>query len=45
MKTYLFIHEAEADDKELILKVEPLYCTYRDADIVNINDKDYDPAK
>ena len=25
MKTYLFIHEAEADDNELILKVEPLY--------------------
>lgn len=45
MKTYLFIHEAEADDKELILKVEPLYCTDRDADIVNINDKDYDPTK
>jgi len=45
MKTYLFIYEAEADDKELILKVEPLYCAGRDADIVNVNDKDYSPTK
>ena len=45
MKTYLVIHEAEVDDNELILKVEPLYCTDRDADIVNVNDKDYNPTK
>ncbi len=45
MKTYLFIHEVDADNRELIIKVRPLYCAGRDADIINVNDKDYDPTK
>jgi len=45
MKTYLFIHEAEANNKELVLKVEPLYCTDRNGNVLTINDKDYTPTK
>ena len=44
MKTYLFIYDADADDKELIIKVEPLYCA-NDEKSLNIHDKDYVPTK
>ena len=45
MKTYLFIHDVEVNSQELIIRVEPLYCADRDADIVNVNSKDYTPTK
>jgi hypothetical protein len=45
MKTYLFIHEVEIDDKELIIKVEPLYCADSQYNLLTVNDKDYTPTK
>lgn len=45
MKTYLYIHDVDADNRELIIKVKPLYCADRDADIINVNSKEYNPAK
>lgn len=45
MKTYLFIHDVEVNNNELIMRVEPLYCADRDADIVTVNSKDYTPTK
>lgn len=45
MKTYLFIHDIEVNSSELIIRVEPLYCADRDADIVTVNSKDYTPTK
>lgn len=45
MKTYLHIYEVEADDNELIIKIEPFYCADRDSNIINVNNKDYTPSK
>jgi hypothetical protein len=45
MKTYLHIYEVDADDNELIIKVEPLYCADGKADIITATDKDYTPSK
>ena len=45
MKTYLHIYEVDADDNELIIKVEPLYCADGSTDIVTVTDKDYTPSK
>lgn len=45
MKTYLHIYEVDADDNELIIKIEPLYCANSNTDIVTVTDKDYTPSK
>jgi len=45
MKTYLHIYEVDADDNELIIKIEPLYCAERDSNVINVTDKDYTPSK
>lgn len=45
MKTYLHIYEVDTDDNELIIKVEPLYCTNSNTDIITANNKDYTPSK
>ena len=45
MKTYLKISDIEADDNELIIKVEPLYCANDSTNPLNASDKDYDPTK
>ena len=45
MKTYLHIFDIEADDNELIIKVQPLYCADRDDSPLEPCDKDYDPTK
>lgn len=45
MKTYLHIFDVEADDNELIIKVQPLYCADRDDSPLAPCDKDYDPTK
>jgi len=45
MKTYLYIHEIDTDDNELIIKVEPLYCANDSSSPLTVCDKDYDPTK
>ena len=45
MKTYLHIFDIEADDNELIIKVEPLYCADNSNNPIGACDKDYDPTK
>jgi hypothetical protein len=45
MKTYLFIHDVEATNNELIMKVQPLYCANDKDNFLPINDKDYTPTK
>jgi len=46
MKTYLFIHDVEVNQNELIIKIEPLYCAERDSDqVMNVNNKEYIPTK
>lgn len=45
MKTYLHIFDIEADDNELIIKVQPLYCADRNDSPLAPCDKDYDPTK
>jgi hypothetical protein len=45
MKTYLFIHEVEIDDKELIIKIEPLYCADSQYNLLTVNNEEYTPTK
>jgi hypothetical protein len=45
MKVYLHIYEVEADDNELIMKVEPLYCAEGSAYSFNVTPNDYTPTK
>ena len=45
MKTLLRIFDIEADDNELIIKVEPLYCANDSTNPIGACDKDYDPTK
>jgi hypothetical protein len=45
MKTYLHIFDIEADDNELIIKVEPLYCAEGSAYSFNVTPNDYNPTK
>jgi hypothetical protein len=45
MKTYLHIFDVEADDNELIIKVQPLYCANDSSSPIPVSDKDYDPTK
>ena len=45
MKVYLHLYEVEADDNELIMKVEPLYCAEGSSYAFNISPNDYDPTK
>jgi len=45
MKTYLHIFDIEADDNELIIKVQPLYCANDSTNPLTVCDKDYDPTK
>jgi hypothetical protein len=45
MKTYLHIFDIEADDNELIIKVQPLYCAENSNNPIGASDKDYDPTK
>lgn len=45
MKVYLHLYEIEADDNELIMKVEPLYCAEGSSYSFNVSPNDYDPTK
>ena len=45
MKTYLFIHDVDVDENELIMKVEPLFCADERESFLPVNDKDYTPTK
>lgn len=45
MKVYLHIYDIEADDNELIMKVEPLYCAEGSSYSFNVSPNDYDPTK
>ena len=46
MKTYLFIHDVEVNETELIIKIEPLYCAENNSSgSLNISNKDYIPTK
>lgn len=45
MKTFLHIFDIEADDNELIIKVQPLYCADNSSNPIGASDKDYDPTK
>jgi hypothetical protein len=45
MKTFLHIYDIEADDKELIIKVQPLYCAEGSSYSFNVSPNDYDPTK
>jgi len=45
MKTYLKISDIEADDNELIIKVEPIYCANQSDNPIGASDKDYTPSK
>ena len=45
MKTYLKISDIEADDNELIIKVEPIYCANNSNNPIGASDKDYTPSK
>jgi hypothetical protein len=45
MKTFLHIYDIEADDNELIIKVQPLYCAEGSSYSFNASPNDYDPTK
>lgn len=45
MKVYLHLYEIEADDNELIMKIEPLYCAEGSGYSFNVSPNDYDPTK